>query len=231
MTAAPPDVTTLIARLEALASPTDAAGMARFGIRGARVLGVSVKTLRAIARETGRSHPLAAGLWASSIHEARILASIVAEPKRVDPGQMEQWVADLDSWDVCDQCCTNLWVRTPYARDKALEWSERDAEFVKRAGFVLMAQVAGKDRDAPVALLHRYLARAEAAAGDGRNFVKKAISWAIRELGQRSSELNEAAITVARRLQEADARAARRVGADALRELTSEKVAQRLARR
>lgn len=231
MTAATPDVTALIARLEALASPADAAGMARFGIRGARVLGVPVKTLRAIARETGRSHALAEGLWASGIHEARILASIVAEPKRVDPAQMERWVADLDSWDLCDQCCTNLWVRTPFARDKALEWSEREEEFVKRAGFVLMVQVAGKDKSAPVTLLHRYLARAEAAAGDERNFVKKAISWAIREIGQRSPELNAAAVTVARRLQEADSRAARWVGSDALRELTSEKVAQRVARR
>lgn len=231
MTAATPDVTALIARLEALASPADAAGMARFGIRGARVLGVPVKTLRALARETGRSHALAEGLWASGIHEARILASIVAEPKRVDPAQMERWVADLDSWDLCDQCCTNLWVRTPFARDKALEWSEREEEFVKRAGFVLMVQVAGKDKSAPVTLLHRYLARAEAAAGDERNFVKKAISWALREIGQRSPELNAAAVTVARRLQEADSRAARWVGSDALRELTSEKVAQRVARR
>jgi 3-methyladenine DNA glycosylase AlkD len=226
-----PDVATVIARLEGLASPADAAGMARFGIRGARVLGVPVKTLRAIARELGRSHALAERLWASGIHEARILASIVAEPKRVDPAQMERWVADLDSWDLCDQCCTNLWVRTPFARDTALEWSEREEEFVKRAGFVLMVQVAGKDKHVPLELLHRYLARAEAAAGDERNFVKKAISWALREIGQRSPELNEAAVRVARRLQEADSRAARWVGSDALRELTSEKVARRVARR
>lgn len=231
MTAAPPDVTTIIARLEALASPADAAGMARFGIRGARVLGVPVKTLRAIAREIGRSHALAEGLWASGIHEARILASIVAEPQRVDPAQMERWVADLDSWDLCDQCCTNLWVRTPFAHNTALEWSEREAEFVKRAGFVLMAQVAGKDTNAPTELFHRYLARAEAAADDERNFVKKAISWALREIGQRSPELNAAAIAVARRLREADSRAARWVGTDALRELTSEKVVRRIARR
>jgi len=231
VTATRPDVTTIIARLEELASPADAAGMARFGIRGARVLGVPVKTLRAIARETGRSHALAEGLWASGIHEARILASIIAEPKRVDPGQMERWVADLDSWDLCDQCCTNLWVRTPFARDTALEWSEREEEFVKRAGFVLMVQVAGKDKRVPVGLLHRYLARVEIAAEDERNFVKKAISWALREIGQRSPELHAAAVTVARRLQEAESRAARWVGSDALRELTSEKVAQRVARR
>jgi 3-methyladenine DNA glycosylase AlkD len=239
VTATRPDVATIIAHLERLASPADAAGMARFGIRGARVLGVPVKTLRAIARETGRSHALAEGLWASGIHEARILASIVAEPKRVDHGQMERWVADLDSWDLCDQCCTNLWVRTPFARNTALEWSEREEEFVKRAGFVLMAQVAGKDKNAPTELLHRYLARAEAAADDERNFVKKAItlrvsfanSWALREIGQHSPELNAAAVTVARRLQEAESRAARWVGSDALRELTSEKVAQRVARR
>jgi 3-methyladenine DNA glycosylase AlkD len=221
----------LIARLEALASPEDAAGMARFGIRGARVLGIPVKTLRAIARETGRSHTLAAELWASGIHEARILASIVAEPQRVTLEEMERWASDLDSWDLCDQCCTNLWVRTPFARERALVWSEREEEFVKRAGFVLMVQVAGKDKGASAELLHRYLARAEQAAHDERNFVKKAVSWAIREIGQRGAELNGAAVALARRLQTSEKRAARWVGADTLRELTSEKVAQRVGRR
>lgn len=226
-----PEAIALIARLEGLASPADAAGMARFGIGGAHVLGISVKTLRTIARETGRNHALAQELWASGIHEARILASIVDEPTRVDADQLERWVVDLDSWDLCDQCCTNLFVRTPFAQAQALAWSEREAEFIKRAGFVLMVQVAGKDRRAPAALLHAYLARAEREAGDERNFVKKAVSWAIREIGQRSPELNAAAVDVARRLQTSDVRAARWVGADALRELTSEKVAQRIARR
>lgn len=231
MAAESPDAALIIARLEALKSLQDAAGMARFGIRGARVLGVPVKTLRVIARETGRSHELAEALWASGIHEARILASIVAEPKRVELTQMEQWVADLDSWDLCDQCCTNLWVRTPFARDQALVWSERAEEFVKRAGFVLMVQVAGKDKKAPVELLQRYLARAEREAHDERNFVKKAVNWAIREIGQRSAELNEAAIAVAQRLQASDSRTARWVGSDALSELNSAKITERVARR
>ncbi|NTU82989.1 MAG: DNA alkylation repair protein [Chloroflexales bacterium] len=224
-----PDATHIIARLESLASPENVVGMARFGIRGARVLGVPVKTLRAIARETGRSHTLAEALWASGIHEARILASIVAEPRRVTLGQMERWVVDLDSWDLCDQCCTNLWVRTPFARDQALVWSERKEEFVRRAGFVLMAQVAGKDKRAPAELLHDYLARAERAACDERNFVKKAVNWAIRAIGQRSAALNAAAIATSQRLKETESRAARWVGSDALRELTSAKVAQRVA--
>lgn len=231
MPADSPDPAPILAHLEALASPENVAGMARFGIRGARVLGVPVKELRAIARETGRSYVLAEVLWASGIHEARILASIVAEPKRVDLAQMERWVADLDSWDLCDQCCTNLWVRTPFARDQALVWSERAEEFVKRAGFVLMAQVAGKDRRAPAELLQRYLARAERAADDERNFVKKATNWAIREIGQRDAELNAAAIATCQRLKESESRAARWVGSDALRELTSAKIAQRVAGR
>lgn len=226
-----PEAIALIARLEGLASPVDAAGMARFGIGGAHVLGISVKTLRTIAREIGRNHALAQELWASGIHEARILASIVDEPTRVDADQMERWVVDFDSWNLCDQCCANLFVRTPFAHTQALAWSEREAEFVKRAGFVLMAQVAGKDRRAPTVLLHTYLARAEHEAGDERNFVKKAVSWAMREIGQRSPELNAVAVDVARRLQASDVRATRWVGADALRELTSEKVAQRIARR
>ncbi|MEI6778547.1 MAG: DNA alkylation repair protein [Chloroflexales bacterium] len=231
MSAGSPDAALIIARLEALASPEDAAGMARFGICGARVLGVSVKALRAIARETGRSHALAEALWASGIHEARILASIVVEPRRVDLAHMERWVIDLDSWDLCDQCCTNLWVRTPFARDQALVWSEREAEFVKRAGFVLMAQVAGKDKGSPAELLQCYLGRAEREAHDERNFVKKAVNWAIREIGQRSAELNAAAIATSQRLQASDSRTARWVGSDALRELTSDKITQRVAGR
>lgn len=219
----------VIARLEALASPDNVAGMARYGIRGARMLGVPVKALRMIARELGRDHALAEALWATGIHEARILASIVAEPGRVDQPQLERWVADLDSWDVCDQCCTNLWVRTPFARDQALIWSERGEEFVKRAGFVLMAQVASKDRNAATALLQRYLERIEQAADDERNFVKKAVNWALREIGQRNAELNAAAIAVAERLRASDARAARWVGSDALRELTSAMVVERVA--
>jgi 3-methyladenine DNA glycosylase AlkD len=231
MTAYSPDTASIIARLEALASPEDAAGMARFGIHGARVLGVPVKRLRAIARETGRSHTLAEGLWSSGIHEARILASIIAEPKYVTLAQMEQWAADLDSWDLCDQCCTNLWVRTPFAHEQALIWSERAEEFVKRAGFVLMVQVAGKDTKAPAELLQRYLACAAREANDERNFVKKAVNWAIREIGQRNAELHAAAIAVSQRLMESESRSARWIGSDALRELTSEKIAQRVARR
>ena len=231
MVSGSPDTSRIIARLEALVSVENVAGMARFGIRGACVLGVPVKTLRVIARETGRSHELAEALWVSGIHEARILASIVAEPKQVDLAQMERWVADLDSWDLCDQCCTNLWVRTPFARNQALVWSERAEEFVKRSGFVLMVQVAGKDKRAPAELLQCYLTRAEHEAHDERNFVKKAVNWAIREIGQCSVELNAAAIAVAQRLQASDSRAARWVGSDALRELMSAKISRRVTRR
>lgn len=218
----------VIAQLEGLANAENVAGMARYGIRGAHVLGVPVKTLRTIAREIGRSHALAQELWASGLHEARILASIIDEPKQVTLDQMERWAADFDSWDLCDQCCTNLFVRTPFAREQALVWSERDAEFVKRAGFVLMVQVAGKDRKAPGELLHTYLARIEQAAADERNFVKKAVNWALREIGQRDATLNAAAIAVAERLKASADRTERWVGADALRELTSAKVAARV---
>ena len=220
---------TIIARLNALASPADAAGMARFGICGARILGVSVKTLRGIAREIGRDHALAQQLWASGIHEARILASIVDDPHHVDIAQMERWVTDFDSWDLCDQCCTNLFVRTPFARQTVLDWSARPEAFVRRAGLVLMAQVAAKDRHAPDDLFPRYLATIEAVVGDDRNVVKKAASWALRTIGQRSPVLNAAAIAAAQRLRTADSRAVRWVGSDALRELSSAKVAKRLA--
>ncbi len=224
----PHSAATVIERLEGLANAENLAGMARFGIRGARVLGVPVKTLRASAREIGHNHELAQELWDSGIHEARILASILDEPKRVTLDQMERWVADIDSWDLCDQCCTNLFVRTPFAREQAVIWSERNEEFVKRAGFVLMVQVSGKDRKAPAELLHIYLTRIEQEAADERNFVKKAVNWALREIGQRDAAFNAAAIAVAQRLQASDDRTARWVGADALRELTSAKIAARV---
>ena len=179
--------------------------------------------LRALAKDIGHNHALALDLWASGVHEARILAALIDEPDRVTGAQMERWVKRFDSWDVCDCCCGSLFIKTPFAYRKAIEWSRREEEYVKRAGFVLMASLAVHDKKAPDAVFARYLRLIKMGATDERNFVKKAVNWAMRQIGKRNLSLREAAIKAAREIQQLDSKAARWIAADALRELTSEK--------
>jgi len=211
----------VIARLEAIGDPANVAGMARFGIRPrTRVLGISVVALRKLARELGPDHSLAGALWRSGIHEARLLATKVDDPAKVTKAQADRWVRTLDSWDLCDQLCGNLLDRTPLAVEKALEWSRREPEFEKRAAFALMASLALKD-GAPERTLERFLPVIRREAADDRNFVKKAVNWALRQIGKRSDRMRKKAIATAERIATIDSRAARWVASDALRELRS----------
>lgn len=218
----------IIERLKALANPDNVAGMARFGINPKGTLGVSIPVLRQLAREAGKDHALAAELWASGIHEARMLAGFVDDPHLVTARQMDRWVRDFDSWDVCDQVVSNLFDKTERAYEKALEWSGAEEEFVRRAGFVMMAALAVHDKRADDARLAAFLPVIEAAAGDERNFVKKAVNWALRQIGKRSVELNQQAIQTAVRIQLVDSTASKWIASDALRELRSESVRRRL---
>ncbi len=218
----------ILRKLESLADPRAVEGMARFGISPTNTFGVSIPNLRDIAKETGKNHILAQELWASGIHEARILASMIDDPRLVTEEQMEDWVKDFDSWDVCDQVCSNLFDKTAFAYQKAVEWSERSEEFVKRAGFVLMAALAVHDKQATDEEFLRFLAIIERRSTDDRNFVKKAVNWALRGIGKRNLKLNKAAIETAREIQKIDSRSAKWVASDALRELTSEAVQHRL---
>ena len=202
--------------------------MARFGIDTGRAVGVTVTELRRFARDLGHDHELAAALWESGVHEARLLASLVDEPAMVSEAQMEAWVADLDSWDVCDGVCGNLFDRTPFALDKAVEWSSREPEFQKRAAFALMASAAVHRKDLPDAAFASLLPVIRAQAIDERNYVKKAVSWALRQIGKRSSGLNPRAVRTAEQIERIDSRAARWVARDALRELRSDAVQARL---
>jgi 3-methyladenine DNA glycosylase AlkD len=204
------------------------AGMARFGINPKNTYGVSIPDLRRIAKELGRNHVLALQLWGSGIHEARILASMIDDPQKVTSTQMERWVRDFDSWDVCDQCCRNLFDKTAIARTKVIEWSSRKEEFVKRAAFALMAALAAHDKTADNAQFKRFLKIISVQSNDERNFVKKAVNWALRQIGKRNSDLNEAAIAAAKEIQEHPSKAARWIASDALRELTSQAVQQHL---
>jgi len=218
----------VLERLRSLADPEAKAGMARFGIETRQALGISIPTLRALAREIGRDHDLAEELWASGVHEARVLAALVDEPKLVTEEQMERWAAQIDSWDVCDGVCSTLFDRTPFAYGKAAEWSGRDPEFVKRAGFVLMAALAVHDKRAADERFLEMLPLIERESHDERNFVKKAVNWALRQIGKRNRSLNAAAIEAGERIRAQGSGPARWIAADALRELRSEKVQARL---
>ena len=219
----------IIGTLKSLANPENVAGMAHFGINPHNTLGVSIPALRQIARKVGKDHSLAEELWVSGIHEARILAALVDDPKQVREEQMERWVSDFDSWDVCDQVCSNLFDRTPLGFQKAREWSTRKDEFVKRAGFVLMACLAVHDKKAGNEPFEACFPLILQEAGDERNFVKKAINWALRGIGKRNRQLNQKAIQTAQQMQLNDSKSARWIASDALRELTSEAVQARLA--
>ncbi len=218
----------IVAELRSMENEHNREGLARFGIATEHALGISVADLRKLARRAGRDHALARQLWDTGLHEARILASIVDVPAEVTEEQMERWVRDLDSWDLCDQCCGNLFWQTPYAERKAFEWSEREPEFEKRAGFALMAYIGWHDKAALDSLFLSFLPVIEREAGDKRNFVRKAVNWALRTTGKRNAALNEAAVALAQELLDSGDRNARWVASDALRELTSDTVRGRL---
>lgn len=218
-----------LAQLRANANPEDLEGMARFGIRTERALGVRVPAQRKIARGYRKDHELALALWDTGIHEARIMASMVDDPEQVTPEQMDRWAADFDSWDVCDVCCTDLFDRTPHARAKVEEWSGRPEEFVKRAGFTLIAGLSVHDKQAADSVFTGWFPLIEREAWDERNFVWKAVNWALRNIGKRNAALNGAALEVARRVLAQDTRSARWIARDAIRELESESVRRRLS--
>jgi 3-methyladenine DNA glycosylase AlkD len=203
-------------------------GMARFGIRTGKALGVSIPQLRDVAKHIGTSHDLAQKLWKAGIHEARILASMVDDPEKVSEDQMERWAADFDSWDVVDGCCANLFDKTEFAVRKAYEWSERKEEYIKRAGFVLMAEMAVHDKNALDKTFLDFLPVIVREASDERNFVKKAVNWALRQIGKRNAILNVAAIKTSTHIGESDSKSAKWVATDALRELTSASVRNKL---
>jgi 3-methyladenine DNA glycosylase AlkD len=220
----------LIKKLKSLSNPEAVAGMARFGINRKSTYGVSIPVLRKMAKEVGRNHVLARRLWNSNIHEARILAGMIDLPEMVTEKQMEKWVRDFDSWDVCDQVCSNLFDRTKFAHQKAIVWSKRGEEFVKRAGFVLMATLAVHDKESGDKEFLKFLAVIKREARDERNFVKKAVNWALRQIGKRNSHLNRRAVETAKDIQGMDSKAAKWIASDAIRELTSEAVRKRLRR-
>lgn len=225
----------ILKKLESLGSPENVAGMKRFGIVTRNVYGIASPVLKQFAREikkqTTDRHLLALELWETGNYEARAIAFMIDDPKRVTPDQMEGWAADFDNWATVDSTCGHLFCRTPFAYEKAFEWAKRDEEFVKRAAFALIAFLAVHDKRADDEKLAAFLPMMEMHSDDDRNFIRKAVNWALRQVGKRSLYLNKLAIESAERIRMQNTKPARWIAADALRELTSEKVIDRLKRK
>ena len=218
----------IITQLKKYSSSEDREGMARFGINPEYALGVRAPILRSLAKRIGKDHKLARDLWKTKIHEARILASMIDEPEKVTEKQMEQWVREFNSWDLCDQCCMNLFDKLPIAWKKAIEWAKRDEEFIRRASFSLMACLAWHDKGAKNKDFIKFFPVIKKYSTDERNFVKKAVNWALRQIGKRNSWLNKEIIRIAKEIQKINSKSAKWIASDAIRELTSAKTQREL---
>jgi len=216
-------VESIVIELKKHANPKNVKGMARFGINPRNTIGIPIPVIRSLAKRIGKNHELAQDLWNTGIHEARILAALTDEFGKVTKAQMDRWTADFDSWDVCDQVCMNLFDKTPYAHQKAKAWTSDNKEFVRRAGFAMMAALAFHDKKAPDRDFLQFFPFIEKYADDQHNFVKKAVNWALRQIGKRNSALCKRAIIVAERLKKRESTSSRWIGSDAFRELSQKK--------
>ena len=221
----------ILDQLHALADKSSLSGMARFGIETDKRLGIAVPQLRKIAKETGKDHQLALALWETGIPEARLLASMIDDPALVTNEQMDAWVSEFNSWDICDGVCGNLFDKTPFAWEKIEDWATDEREFVRRAGYVMIACLASHDKSAPDGVFTALFPIITTGVKDPRNFVRKAVNWAIRGIGKRNLALNKAAITLSEEILTIDDKTARWIARDALRELKSEKVQERLRKK
>ena len=221
----------VVSELKKHADPKARAQLSYFGVNVSKAYGISAPVLHAFARHIGKDQALAEDLWASGIHDARILAPLIGESEKITSAQMERWVRDFDSWDVVDTVCCYLYAAAKPAWNKIYEWSNRSAEFEKRAAFSLAAYLSYKDKFAKDAEFKRFLPVIECEAYDERNFVRKAVNWALRNIGKRNLRINAAAIRSAERIRGQDSRTARWIAADALREMKSEAVQARLRKK
>jgi 3-methyladenine DNA glycosylase AlkD len=221
----------IILKLQSLANPENVKGMARYGINQHNNLGISIYLLRPLAKEIGINHALALKLWDSTLHDARLLACFIDDPQQITSEQMDAWAEDFDSWDICDQACTSLFDRSPLAYKKVFQWADKEKEFVKRAAFSLIAGLAVHDKTATDQDFERFLSLCIRHSNDERNYVKKAVNWALRNIGKRNLSLNKKALKTAEEIKNRDSKSARWIASDAIRELTSQKVRQRLERK
>ena len=218
----------VINQLKSMGDPKSVEGMARYGINPNNNLGISIYKLRPLAKKIGKNHELSIKLWNSGIHDARLLAVFIEDPTQVTDEQMDLWAQDLDSWDICDQACTSLFDLTPHAWKKVFEWSKRKEEFVKRVAFSIIAGLAVHDKKASDLKFEEFFTIIKRESTDERNYVKKAVNWALRNIGKRNLVLNKKAICIAKEIKNIDSKSAKWIANDAIRELTSDKIQKKV---
>ncbi len=225
------DAQTIVRELKAMGDPAVVEKMGYFGINNTEALGIKIPLLKQFVKDKGlrKQHQLAIELWEQPYHETKLMAIFMADPQQVDEALMDRWTDTFYSWDLVDAACAQLYVKTPFARKKLWEWVEREEEYIKRAGFVMMVALAIHDKKAPDEEFETFFPMLEREAWDGRNFVKKAVNWALRQIGKRNLYLNKQAIACAERIKAQDSPSSRWIANDALRELNSEKIQTRLA--
>lgn len=221
----------IINKLKEKSDPKKKEGMMRYGINPDNALGVSMPDINSISKQYKNDHQLALKLWETGINEARVVAALIDDKNQVTEDQMEKWVNDLNSWDVCDQLVMKLFDRTPYAWKKACEWADRDKEFVKRAGFAMMASLAIHDKKAPDEAFDTFFDYIIKKSDDNRNFVKKAVNWALRQIGKRNHNLRKKALKVSSRILESKTKSGNWIARDAIRELENERIIARIDRK
>ena len=220
----------IIQRLESLKDEKNIEGMARFGITPSHTYGIRMPVLRTLGKEIGKNHSLALALWKKDNRETRILATLVDEVDKVTKEQMERWTLDFDYWEICDQACINLFYALAFAYEKAIGWSARPEEYVKRCAFVLMARFAVSFREKDDSFFEPFFVLIKRESTDERAMVKKAVNWALRQIGKRNKTMNRNAISVAEEILKIDSKSARWIAKDALKELRSDAVQKRLAK-
>jgi len=221
------DVSFILSELESISEPEYLKKMAHFGIDISKAFGIRVPNIRQLGKQIGKNQELSLLLWKTGFHEARLLATFIGDYKQVTEMQINAWVKDFCSWDICDQACGNLFVRTPYFKSKVFEFAAAEAEFVKRTGFVLMAEAAVHLKKEPDGTFLSFLPAIEREANDNRNFVKKAINWALRQIGKRNAFLHGHAIETANNILAQKNKKTNWIAFDALRELNSDVVLAR----
>jgi len=220
----------IVKKLTSLRDDKNLSQLERAGIRYEKAFGIRIPTLRTLAKELGTQHTLALQLWEEEHHEAKLLATMLADPEKVTEATMESWVKDFYSWDICDQAIQNLFEKVPMAWDKACEWSFREPEFEKRAGFVIMARLGISDKKTDDKKFESFFPYILEGATDERNFVKKAVNWAIRQIGKRSIYMNKQCLKLCGEIRKIDNKAAQWIVKDAIRELTDPKILARIKR-
>ncbi len=220
----------ILERLEELKDSEAIGWMEKYGITPENAFGIKIPILRKLAKEIGTDHKLALDLWDLNYRETRILASMIDDPDFVTESQMERWASDFDYWEICDQCIMSLFERTKYAYQKVIDWTKREEEYVKRAGYVLIARLAVSDKKADDDVFISFLPLIQKGASDPRNMVKKSVNWALRQIGKRNRDLNKEAIMISNEILHMDFPSAKWVAKDALKELESELVQNRLKR-